>query len=53
MFTCLVGIILTFNKQKPSEIVDSIRNFHFDSISLELVEHLIKYLPDDIEVIIF
>jgi hypothetical protein len=32
------------------EIAEAIKNFHSELISMELIQHLIQYMPNDIEV---
>ncbi|CAF0918876.1 unnamed protein product [Rotaria sp. Silwood1] len=49
-FTFEFGIILAFNKRSPIEIAQAIKNFDFEMISIELVQHLIQYIPNDIEI---
>jgi hypothetical protein len=46
-----LGIILAFIKRNPIEIAEAIRNFHTELISIELIQHLIQYLPSESEVI--
>ncbi len=46
-----LGIILAFIKRNPIEIAEAIRNFHTELISIELIQHLIQYLPSEAEVI--
>lgn len=45
-----LGIILAFNKRSPIEIAEAIKNFDLELISIELVQHLIQYMPNDTEV---
>jgi hypothetical protein len=45
-----LGIILAFAKRSPIEIAEAIRNFSLELTSIELVQHLIQYLPNDSEV---
>ena len=46
-----LGIILAFTKRNPIEIAEAIRNFDLKLSSIELVQHLIQYLPNESEVI--
>jgi hypothetical protein len=48
-----LGIILAFIKRNPIEIAEAIKNFHTEFISIELIQHLIQYLPNETEVIRF
>ncbi len=41
---------MAFTKRSPIEIVDSIKNFHSQFISIELIQHLLQYMPNDTEV---
>jgi hypothetical protein len=50
-FVLFLGIILAFTKRNPIQIAESIKNFHSEFISIELVQHLLQYIPNDIEVI--
>jgi len=45
-----LGIILASTKRSPIEIAEAIKNFDIESISIELIQHLIQYLPNDVEV---
>ncbi|CAF4183208.1 unnamed protein product [Rotaria sp. Silwood2] len=47
------GIILAFNKRSPIEIAEAIKYFDLQLISIELVQHLIQYIPNDIEIDVF
>jgi hypothetical protein len=42
---------LAFTKRNPIEIAEAIRNFDLKLSSMELVQHLIQYLPNESEVI--
>jgi hypothetical protein len=50
VFCLFLGIILAFSKRNPTEIADAIKNFHSELMSIELVQHLIQYIPNDAEV---
>ncbi len=41
---------MAFTKRSPIQIVDSIKNFHLQFISIELIQHLLQYMPNDTEV---
>jgi hypothetical protein len=49
-FILFLGIILAFTKRSPIEIAEAIKNFNIESISIELIQHLIQYVPNDSEV---
>ena len=44
-----LGIILAYIKQGPIEIAAAIKKFDLQLISIELVQHLIQYVPNDTE----
>lgn len=46
----LPGIVLASSKRKVVDIVKSVNDAEFDSISLELIEHISQYLPNESEV---
>ena len=50
LFWLFLGIILAFSKRTPDEIAEAIRNFNIELTSIEFVQHLIQYLPNDDEV---
>ncbi|CAF0886139.1 unnamed protein product [Rotaria sordida] len=49
-FTFQFGIILAFNKRSPIEIAEAIKTFNLELISVELIQHLIQYIPNDTEI---
>ncbi len=49
-FILFLGIILAFTKRSPIEIAEAIKKFNIESISIELIQHLIQYVPNESEV---
>jgi len=45
-----LGIILAYTKRTPTEIAEAIKNFDLEFISIETVQHLIQYIPNENEV---
>ncbi|CAF3625284.1 unnamed protein product [Adineta steineri] len=49
-FTFRFGIILASIKRSPIEIADAIKNFNSKLNSIELIQHLIQYIPNETEI---
>ncbi len=45
-----LGILLASTKRSPIEIVEAIKDFNSKLNSIELVQHLIQYIPNENEV---
>ena len=52
-FVCISGIMLAFTKRNPIEIAESIRNLDSELNSVEFIQHLIQYIPNETEVMYF
>lgn len=45
-----LGIILAFHKRSPMDIAQALAQLNTDILTIELIEHLVQYLPNDAEV---